>query len=297
MPSSLSANEAITAIVNGRGSPEHLKVITDDETLLLQLNNEQFQFSFGKPGPTTNGYQYDLFKRIQAIKSITPLTVAKWAVILNQTGYLKDTSPPNSRTPRTPIDPETANAVLPLATFYNKPRELAHGSLFRPDAQGNYPIITLAKYNEKEAGLEARSWKDEDVKDRDIGPLLHQAIQSKNKTLINALLTHDAIREFIVNVTSNPSKDSSVKESINTLLHEAVKTNDLTIVDLLLRTGIISNQPDEYNRYPLSYAAQHGHSEIFKRLAALSSNGIDRPDTQGRTPLSYAAESGCLTIG
>ena len=292
MPSPLSLNEAIAGIVKpgvGVSLSDLLKKIneTPDEVLLIQLGNEQFQFSFGKPGQTANHSQGELFERIQSVKDIKPLTVAKWAVILNQIEYLQNTSPYKRGTPPTPVDTTTANALLPLATFYNKPRGLAAGSLFRPDSQGSYPIITFAQYDAKNAAIEVRVWQDAEVQDEHIAPLLHQAIQSKNSILIKALFAHQAIQQFI--------KKTPIPEDIKTLLHEAVQTNELAIVELLLETGI-PNQPNEQRRYPLSYAAQQGNADIFNHLVAFSKEGIDLPDQQQRTPLSYAAENGCLEI-
>jgi len=59
---------------------------------------------------------------------------------------------------------------------------------------------------------------------------------------------------------------------------------------LLERADVISENPDNRGRTPLSYAAHGGNKAVVKLLLGREEVNPDYPDNDGRTPLSYAAE-------
>ncbi|KAF5682111.1 ankyrin protein [Fusarium denticulatum] len=79
-------------------------------------------------------------------------------------------------------------------------------------------------------------------------------------------------------------------------LHIAAYFGLENIVQKLLLTCSQADLTDDYNRTPLSYAAEQGHETVIKLLidngADRDSRGTDKYQHERRTPLSFAAEKG-----
>ncbi|RBR01921.1 hypothetical protein FVER53263_20921 [Fusarium verticillioides] len=79
-------------------------------------------------------------------------------------------------------------------------------------------------------------------------------------------------------------------------LHIAAYFGLENIVQKLLLTCSQADLTDDYNRTPLSYAAEQGYETVIELLidngADKDSQGTDEYEHEGRTPLSFAAEKG-----
>ncbi|KAG9494768.1 hypothetical protein J7337_013907 [Fusarium musae] len=79
-------------------------------------------------------------------------------------------------------------------------------------------------------------------------------------------------------------------------LHIAAYFGLENIVQKLLLTCSQADLTDDYNRTPLSYAAEQGYETVIELLidngADKDSQGTDKYEHEGRTPLSFAAEKG-----
>ncbi|RYP77344.1 hypothetical protein DL771_001139 [Monosporascus sp. 5C6A] len=80
-----------------------------------------------------------------------------------------------------------------------------------------------------------------------------------------------------------------------TPLSWAAENGHESVVKLLLAAGVKADSKDKWVRTPLSYAAESGHESIVKLLLAAGVEA-DSKDDWVRTPLSYAAENGYESI-
>jgi ankyrin repeat protein len=77
-----------------------------------------------------------------------------------------------------------------------------------------------------------------------------------------------------------------------TAVHVASMHGFLSILGAALTQKAEADLKDEYDRTPLSYAAENGHEAIVKLLLERDDVDFDSKDNIGRTPLSYAAKNG-----
>lgn len=95
-----------------------------------------------------------------------------------------------------------------------------------------------------------------------------------------------AVQALLDSGTSNPN---SANQDGRTALHYASKNGNITVVDLLIRSGCKTNTADGFGFTPIMLACRQGHTLVVERLIKAGCD-VNLANDLGETALMYAAK-------